>query len=653
MELSKIIEEFQLLLKEIKNKKFYLYLSYPLTIVYFGIPLRRWSRKKLNELSNSRDRISNNLKSLVNNSVDKAQKEYSDIEHEDTYLIFSKKDKINSLLEEYLKNLKDISYYSDVFDEKFNAMILSAIHNIKQVFKKTASYNAEFIIRRKIKYRNLWKLSSVNLDDDQLTAIVTDDKHNLVIAGAGSGKTEVLISRIAYLINRKPDTIEPNRILALAFQKKAAHEIAERLKERYNINIKVKTFHALGKEILESDAKINKKKIQKLKFSGDNFDKEYREFIKKVFLTEVENSEIKNEIVEYMRYYGDSDIKKEQTDFETKEEYYKYMQQLRYTALDGTKVKSDAERDILNFFVKHNLNGNKINIIYEAPATWMEQNKYEKNDPLKPDFYFPDFDLYLEHWSLDKKGRVPFWFSGENPTEEYKNSMEHKKAEFRKQTKYSLIETYSYEYNESNFQEKLKKRFLEAIQNKQNDTPFILEPILYEELVERVWEECRASVNTLSNNIGNFIIIAKTYKLLPSDIKKRLVEDRWSLKQKAFADIAIRIYEIYQNELKKDDSIDFSDMINLAVEILKENKSFYKDLYDHILIDEYQDISRQRYDLIKGLMNKNINSKLFCVGDDWQSIMGFAGSNLDFFINFDKYFDHHTRTDLTINYRSI
>jgi len=61
----------------------------------------------------------------------------------------------------------------------------------------------------------------------------------------------------------------------------------------------------------------------------------------------------------------------------------------------------------------------------------------------------------------------------------------------------------------------------------------------------------------------------------------------------------------------------------------------------------------QRYELIKELMAKNTNCKLFCVGDDWQSIMGFAGSNLDVFINFDKYFPHTARTDFTKNYRSI
>lgn len=85
-------------------------------------------------------------------------------------------------------------------------------------------------------YRELFKKGAFLLDDDQQTAVITDDKHNLVVAGAVSGKTEVLITRIAYLIKRTSQRIKPERILALTFQNKAANEIKERLKKRYNLD---------------------------------------------------------------------------------------------------------------------------------------------------------------------------------------------------------------------------------------------------------------------------------------------------------------------------------------------------------------------------------------------------------------------------------
>jgi DNA helicase-4 len=89
------------------------------------------------------------------------------------------------------------------------------------------------------------------------------------------------------------------------------------------------------------------------------------------------------------------------------------------------------------------------------------------------------------------------------------------------------------------------------------------------------------------------------------------------------------------------------------VDELRRNNDLCKNVYDHILVDEYQDISAQRYKLIKELLDQNPKCKLFCVGDDWQSIMGFAGSNLEFFVNFEDYFDHPEITKISTNYRSI
>ena len=269
----------------------------------------------------------------------------------------------------------------------------------------------------------------------------------------------------------------------------------------------------------------------------------------------------------------------------------------------------------------------------------------------KPDFYFPDFDIYLEHWAIGKNGKVPKWFKGENLTKEYTNSMNLKKEKYKSNQKI-LFETSHADYENEDFTKKLSQRFLEALKTKETDKKFDLEPLSYKELVEAVWDSAQF-VKQIPMNISRFIVVGKTYRLYPKDIEKRLEKEKWSPKQYSFAKIANQIYKIYQREFEKSNYIDFSDMINVAVDFLKENKDFYKNKYDHILIDEYQDISTQRYEMIKELMSKNAKCKLFCVGDDWQSIMGFAGSNLDLFINFDKYFSHPARTDLTKNYRSI
>ncbi|MBN1601977.1 MAG: UvrD-helicase domain-containing protein, partial [Chitinispirillaceae bacterium] len=505
---------------------------------------------------------------------------------------------------------------------------------------------------KKVEYKELFRNGDLILDDDQQTAVITDNKYNLIVAGAGSGKTEVLITRIAYLIKRKSQSIKPERILALAFQNKAAIEIKERLKKRYNINVEIRTFHSLGKKIIEDASKLNGCAAPAIKPECSE-DYKYLNFIRMLFEKEASsNSKLQNDIVSFMKRYADNEVIKVKSDFEKKEDFYRYQRSLMYSALDGTKVKSEAEREILNYFLTHKLNDQKIKIIYEHPAYWMKYRNENGEEIIpKPDFYFPDYDIYLEHWAIGSNGRVPEWFSGENPTKEYTDSMNLKKEKYKVNRKI-LIETYHADYEKGSFTSVLQKRFLEALKVRQLNVIHEIKGLSYIELIESVWD-CAQFVKQLPFNISQFIVIAKTNRLYPADIAKRIKNERWTPKQIAFTKIANLIYEMYQNELLKNNHIDFADMINVAVDHLKNDESLYNNTYDSILIDEYQDISTQRYDMIRELINKNAQCKLFCVGDDWQSIMGFAGSNLDFFVHFDKYFTNPSRTDLTINYRSI
>lgn len=109
------------------------------------------------------------------------------------------------------------------------------------------------------------------------------------------------------------------------------------------------------------------------------------------------------------------------------------------------------------------------------------------------------------------------------------------------------------------------------------------------------------------------------------------------------------IYILYQNELYSQGLLDFNDMINKCIEVLKTKglKRYYK----YIIIDEYQDISYERYMLIKTI--KDIcNSKVFAVGDDFQSIYAFSGSDIKMFLRFKKYFGYSKIVKLNHTYRN-
>ncbi len=658
------LKRFKELLLEIKKFKIFRFIGYLTIPFFFGFYILNKTKTKLSFLYSEKKRILQDLVIDIEYNFASLQKRNQEIEINDTYLIYSEKEECLSKIRNFIRKLGSIQRYFDILPNEIITFCEQLEDEAFIILEKTEQYNEQFIQRKKIEYENLFKRENLILDDEQQRAIIIDDKHNLVVAGAGSGKTEVLTTRIGYLIKRKTDRIKPERILALAFQKKAEEVIKKRLKKRYNIDdVEIRTFHSFGKRIIEDYAKkrkideyANKKFINPKKLNPNCEDEsKYRNFIRKIF-EKIRDNDVKyqNQILLFMKHFSDEKIIKVETDFEEKEEFYEYQRNMTYTTLNGTKVRSESERSIANFFIKHEINGNKINILYEEPAKWMAYMDEEgKEHTPNPDFYFPYFDIYLEHWAIDKDGNVPKWFSGENPTENYRKGMDIKRSKFKENNKF-LIETTEAEFKSIPINELLKEKFLTALKKKNPQKEFKLSAIPYKGLVEKVWDECRAFVNSLPLNISRYITIAKTYGLTISDIEKRLQKKKnWSLKQIAFGKIALRIYQEYENKLDKSYSIDFGDMINNATKYLNENKDFFLDKYDHILIDEYQDISAQRFLLIEALMKKNPKCKLFCVGDDWQSIMGFAGSNLNYFIHFYRYFDHPVRTDLIKNYRSI
>jgi DNA helicase IV len=650
---EKEIEELIDYIKEIKGIKNQYQDMFNISLQFVDQLVQKYSNY-LNEIIDTNLLFLEYKKIIINSndSLNKINNIFSKLVKEDIFLDYERRDELERFIDKAKNDISFSMLNQRAMHNEFVFIVQNLRDKINIESQRILNYNQNFILEKKREYKNLFKKGNLVLDNDQQTAIITDDKHNLVVAGAGSGKTEVLITRIAYLIKRKSDKIKPNKILALAFQNKAAEEIKERLQKRYKIDVEIRTFHSLGKKIIEDVSKRKGSNAPKLKPECSE-DWKYQRYIQTLFNKEVtKNENFQNDIISFMKNYGDEEVIKKREDFEKKEEFYNYQRALTYTALDGTKVKSEAEREILNFFLMHKLNNKDIKIIYENPAEWMRyKNKDGEVIIPKPDFYFPDFDIYLEHWAIGKNGKVPEWFAGDNPTKHYKEAMDIKKKKYLANNKL-LFETTQADYQTGNFHKILAEKFISILKIRQPNKKQVLKSLSYKELVDAVWD-CAQFVKQIPLNTSRFIVIAKTYRLYPKDIKKRLENEIWSPKQYSFAHLANHIYVIYQKEFQKGNYIDFSDMINVAVDFLKQNEDFYKNKYDHILIDEYQDISTQRYEMIKELMNKNSNCKLFCVGDDWQSIMGFAGSNLDFFINFNKYFPHPARTDLIKNYRSI
>ena len=112
--------------------------------------------------------------------------------------------------------------------------------------------------------------------------------------------------------------------------------------------------------------------------------------------------------------------------------------------------------------------------------------------------------------------------------------------------------------------------------------------------------------------------------------------------------IFLPVYERYERALKDRNQIDFTDAILQATEICRTSHPVE---YDYIIVDEFQDISVDRYNFLKVLREGNSPAKLYCVGDDWQSIYRFSGSDMALFNQFSEYFGETEINKIETTYR--
>ncbi|MFW6035458.1 MAG: UvrD-helicase domain-containing protein [Halothermotrichaceae bacterium] len=147
----------------------------------------------------------------------------------------------------------------------------------------------------------------------------------------------------------------------------------------------------------------------------------------------------------------------------------------------------------------------------------------------------------------------------------------------------------------------------------------------------------------------SFIDLAKKNNIKTDEIKELL--NKSNKRQYYFGLCAEMLYKEYQSYLTKNNKIDFNDMLFMAADIIKKCPAKYYSMYDHMLVDEFQDLSLGQIKFIKRFFPEESNTNLFCVGDDWQSIYSFQGAEPKYFLNFEKYFGRAAKSYLTENYR--
>ena len=485
---------------------------------------------------------------------------------------------------------------------------------------------------------------NIKLDENQLKAIIADE-NLLVIAGAGAGKTTTMAAKVKYLVD---SGYQESEILVLSFTKKACEEIATIINKHLNCpNVKVTTFHSLGLNLIKSTGR----NIDKVIDDNDKY-KIFSNFLKNIaFQNKIFLNNLHQSFSSYIHLTENATI------YQTFDEYHQntYQDKFKQTGFDlnnyintqiknrrkrkktikGEFLRSKEEVDIANFLY---LNG----IDYHYELTYQDK---KNNTKTHPDFFIKQLELehYIEHFGIDQNLDNKMYNKQELKI--YLNTLTLKQHYLNETNNFNrFIITYSKYEDNTTYISSLKEQLLKK--------GYTLTPKTNEKTFKTLMETDTESY------FSSFICDI----LIPfiSNFKKNnySLEDFATLKENTTEeisnqlDILKEIYLYYQKYLEEKHYIDFDDMINIAHSSIPTlTKSPNKEYYKYLIIDEYQDISNQRYNLTKSLADL-YNAKIMAVGDDWQTIYSFAGADISLFHNFKKFINNAKYIPIENTYRN-
>lgn len=460
------------------------------------------------------------------------------------------------------------------------------------------------------------------LDTQQLKCIVKPSPNHLVIAGAGTGKTTTVVGKVKYLL--KSGACKPEDILVLSFTNASASEMKERINKETGSEIKACTFHKLGLGIIEA-LEGKAPKITQISIGR---------FVHEKLLENMRDPLYLDLLCSY--YIFNHRYNKSEFDFKNEAEYEEYLHTNPPVTLKGDRVKSYGEMDIANFLYR---NG----IAYEYEKEYTVDTRTKDRYQYYPDFYLTDYGYYIEYFGINEKGEVPSYFSskrGKSPSEEYREGMEWKR-ELHKEKGTVLIESYSYERSQG--------VLLSSLEHKLKELGVEFKPLSSKEIWDQVSESNTGQdLSGIAELMSTVINLMKSNEYELTDLRALCCNNPNIGKRATLVDLIAPIYEAYASALQRNGEIDFNDMINKAAHMIREGK--YVNPYKYVIVDEYQDISRSRFNLLKTLRESNDYS-LFCVGDDWQSIYRFTGSDLGYILQFSDYWGETEYSKIETTYR--
>ena len=309
-------------------------------------------------------------------------------------------------------------------------------------------------------------------------------------------------------------------------------------------------------------------------------------------------------------------------DFRNENEYQRYIKEVELRALSGDLVKSFEELEIANWLTQ-----NGIPFRYER--TYPENTRAQGYRQYQPDFWIPGHDIYIEHFALNEDGTPPPGWTNYAEGVQWKRQKHQEKGT-------TLIETYSWQHRQ--------ETLLPTLRRKLEDAGVEFRPISRSQLIAKLGRE---RISPLCSLLCAFLNHAKSGNLSHEELVSRIDGASDPKRADAFVQVFGKIRGQYEARLAEEQALDFHDLINQASKYLQGNPSAHE--YTHVLVDEFQDISSGRMELLKALKKPNL--AYFLVGDDWQSIYRFTGSRVSLVRNVTQHLGHTQTETLTQTFR--
>lgn len=468
---------------------------------------------------------------------------------------------------------------------------------------------------------------AVPLDGDQAAAVGAVGSDAKVIARAGSGKTRTLTTRAIFL--QQHCHVSPREMLLVAFNRDAAKVMRERLEASLGSDIPhVMTFHALAHALVHPGEDL----LRDDEAAGDlGLSREIQEVIDE-HVRSAEHQPLIRDLM--LAHFRDDWERIVDGRFELPiDELLAYRRALPRETLRGEPVKSFGERLIANTLFEHGVN-----------------YKYERNFRWDGENYRPDFTIMT-----GPDGGVVIEYFGLAGDADYDERSEAKRHFWAKRGSWTLLEYVPVD---------LARHGVDAFRACLVDDLHRVGIATRLRSEEEIWQEIhRRAIDKFTKAMANFVGRARRLDLDPSTLAARIeAHQPIGPTEALFLRIGLSIYGGYLARLQGHGQDDFDGLMWRAGRKVRAGETRFTrdrgreqgDLASlrFILVDEFQDFSAMFYELLAAVRAANRSVEFMCVGDDWQAINGWAGADLTYFENFEKWFEGGSEHSITTNYRS-